>query len=353
MSPESVFYVLAGMFVWSTYGYYFFLKIITSGRSLKECSKTDDFSIVLVLHNAGEKIKAKYEELASYQSDKLKKIIIMDDGSDDGSLDFFKDLDNSKFILISHERAGKSAALNHARTLVETPVAVLIDLRQSICEEDLLQLVSRVSGEGPAGASGSLSLPGGDQSYWNMEKNLRYYEGLLSKTVGLSGSGCAIQTKYWKEIPNNTLADDMALGLSLLAQGQKVCLDPNVKIIEPLVPDMKVEMPRKVRTLSANWQIFTQPFKYDLPLNPVSVFFVISHKFLRLLFPFMLIGMVVCVLKTDCDIMQYSMYTMIALSALSFLPIKILKPLKQLIYLNVAASIAFFTWPSHASKGQW
>jgi biofilm PGA synthesis N-glycosyltransferase PgaC len=195
-------------------------------------------------------------------------------------------------------------------------------------------------------------LPGGDESYWDIEKKIRYHEGLLGATMGLTGSGSALRREFWQKIPDNCLADDLAIALSVLNQGKKVCFDPEVKIIEALAAELEIEFPRKIRTLSANWQIFFSVFSYALPKSIGHLFLLFSHKFLRLLLPFVCLGMVVSGLLMRCQVLNYLFLTFSVLALLS-LKLKILSPLRQFLYLNLAAVVAFFVWSGHSKKGFW
>jgi len=349
-----IFYTCCVALFWTVLGYGLFVKLLSCCKVLPVPEDSDDsFSIVLVVNNAEEHIKKKLDELSQIKTTRLKTIWVVDDGSVDATRSLTETHQDDRVKLLACERGGKSAALNQVREKIETDHAVLMDLRQSMTEEGVLALVNRLADASMGAVSGVLSLPGGDKSYWDMEKRLRHNEGLLGKTIGLSGSGCAISKKYWQKIPEGCLADDMALGLAVLAQGKKVCLDKNVKIIESRDSDMKVEMPRKIRTLSANWQIFMSPLAYHIPKNPVTLFFVLSHKFSRLLMPFMFIAALVTGLMMHCNILNSLFGVVGALMLLSLLPIKFLNPLKQLTYLNLAALVAFFVWPKYASKGYW
>jgi len=355
MWPPIIFYSLSTLIFWTLTGYYMFLKCFCCCRCLQESpvDEEGDFSIVVIAYNAERYLLKKLEELISYKTSRLKEIWIVDDGSDDNSFFIVDKLKDGRLKKLSLPRGGKSKALNLVRSKISTDHAVLMDVRQSMAEVDVLKLVNRLSEENMGAVSGALCLPGGDKTYWNIEKKIRYYEGLWGRTIGLTGSGCAISCDVWQQIPDNCLADDLALGLSVLSQGKKVCLDPEVNIVETLESTYEVELPRKIRTLSANWQIVFSPFQYSLPKNILTLLFIVSHKFLRLLLPFMFVAVFVTGYLMHCDILNDVFCGVLLLSVLSVFPIKSLSPVRQFIYLNIAALVAFFCWPKYSKKGYW
>jgi len=108
--------------------------------------------------------------------------------------------------------------------------------------------------------------------------------------VGVSGSLYAIRRGDLQALPSDVLLDDMFVPLLTAAARKRIVLSPDAEAYDEAYEDDR-EFERKVRTLAGNYQLIAKlpwlliPFK-----NPLWFQFV-SHKLLRLVCPFALLGL--------------------------------------------------------------
>ena len=75
-------------------------------------------SIVIASYNAGPYLRPAVESVLQ-QSHRELDILLIDDGSEDGSIDTISHLDDSRLRILRQENAGKPAAVNRALELIE------------------------------------------------------------------------------------------------------------------------------------------------------------------------------------------------------------------------------------------
>lgn len=311
------------------------------------------YSIVVVSRNGGEDLKRKMAEILSYRNPTLKKIVVVDDGSEDGSVAFLTSLKDPRLEVLSQPRGGKSRALNKARSRIKTEAVVLMDVRQSVGEDTALSLKDRLHDDFLGGISARLRIPGADTVYWEAEWRLRDAEGRQGFCMGLTGACCALKTRYWEALPDNCLCDDMALGLMILSKGALVDIDPDLVVDDPRSIEWKAELIRKIRTLSGNWQILLGGKSYPRPKGGTARLALWSHKWLRLFLPVLTLSFLILTL-----VVWGWIFPLVFLGAGAFIGFKLgWRPKSHLVqpflYLNLAALIAMFAWPMHSKKGYW
>ncbi|MEM7410552.1 MAG: glycosyltransferase family A protein [Myxococcota bacterium] len=75
-------------------------------------------SVVIAAYNAGDYLRPAVESVLQ-QSHRELEILLIDDGSTDGSVEKLSHIDDSRFRILHQENSGKPAAVNRALDLVE------------------------------------------------------------------------------------------------------------------------------------------------------------------------------------------------------------------------------------------
>lgn len=253
-------------------------------------------SVCLSVHN-GEKFLA--QKLASVQAldypAHLLEILVYSDGSTDGTVELAKKLalgDPRVRVFASQTRLGKPTGLNRLRAEASGHVLLMTDVRQTLSPRALRALLEPLSDPAIGCVSGSLVLAGntGAGAYWRYEKFIRGAEARLGGMVGVSGSLYAIRRGDLQPLPSDVLLDDMFVPLLTAAARKRIVLSHEAEAYDEAYEDER-EFERKVRTLAGNYQLVAKlpwlliPFK-----NPLWFQFV-SHKLLRLVCPFALLGL--------------------------------------------------------------
>ncbi len=130
-----------------------------------------------------------------------------------------------------------------------------------------------------------------ESAYVLRETRIKNMEGRIWGTLmGPSGGFYALRRKNYHPVPENFLVDDFYICMRVLEDGKKAINDPDSKIFEDVSNDPEEEFRRKIRISAGNFQNI-KTF-YHLFLKPWQAigFCFFSHKFLRWLGPFFMIG---------------------------------------------------------------
>ncbi len=268
-----------------------------------DCSWRPQVSVLCSVYNGGADIVAKLASIREldYPSE-LVDIWFYDDCSSDDSrvqLDAIAKQFANVHVIHGLERSGKPTALNRLAAEAAGDVFLLTDIRQSLSSASLTRLVAALGDFTIGCAGGTLELKSDSESgsgagaYWHYERWIRRNESRFRSVVGVSGSLYAIRALDFPVIPVDMILDDLFVPMSVRMAGKRVVLIDEAIATDRAADDGR-EFARKVRTLAGNYQLLTRMPRLLVPfLNP-SWFELVSHKLLRLVCPWALIGLAVC-----------------------------------------------------------
>jgi glycosyltransferase involved in cell wall biosynthesis len=282
-------------------------------------------SVIVAAHNEEAAIEAKIKNLlaADYPRE-LVEILIGSDGSSDGTEEIVRRYAAEGVGLISFPmQQGKSAMQNGLVAASSGDVLVFTD---ADCEIDAQALRALVARFGDA----SVGLVTACPSYANVAENavtenegiyLRYESWLRGQESDrgilamASGSLFAIRRSLWQPLDRN-LGDDFELPLHVAAAGLQNVAEPSAVVTTRLSQNDHGSMfALKVRIVSKDFRALR---KYSSLLNPFRYFgFALalwSHKLLRWLVPYFLLGMLGC----GALLMRLSFYRAFVLGLLAF-----------------------------------
>jgi biofilm PGA synthesis N-glycosyltransferase PgaC len=255
-------------------------------------------SVCISVHNGAAFLPDKLESLRALDyPPELLEILIYSDGSTDDTASLlcaYAAQDPRIKPFIAAERLGKPTGLNRLCAAASGEVLLMTDVRQKLAPGALRALLAPLSDPQVGCVSGSLVLLGntGAGAYWHYEKFIRRAEARLGGMVGVSGSLYAIRRDDFAELPGDLLLDDMFVPLVTVGQRKRVVLSPDAEAYDHAYADEQ-EFGRKARTLAGNYQLLAKLPWLLLPhKNPVW-FQLCSHKLLRLVCPFALLGLLV------------------------------------------------------------
>jgi cellulose synthase/poly-beta-1,6-N-acetylglucosamine synthase-like glycosyltransferase len=248
-------------------------------------------SIVMAAHDEAARIADKLDNLLAvdYPPDKLQ-IVVVSDGSTDGTDEIVAGYASRGVDLLRVDpAAGKPTALNRGLERATGEIIVFCDARQRIDDQAIRALVAPFADDQIGAVSGELFIEGdaGPGVYWKYEKLIRAAEGRFDSVVGATGALYAIRRSLWRQLPADTLLDDVYTPMQIALQGFRVLFEPNAKAYDREA-SLAGEFARKARTLAGNYQLIRQmPRLLDPRRNRLFGQFV-SHKMLRLVCPFAL-----------------------------------------------------------------
>lgn len=253
-------------------------------------------SVCLVVYNGERYLPQKLQSLQQLDyPPELLEILVYSDGSRDATEALVRDFskaDPRVRLLAGPERLGKPSGLNRLAAEASGEVLLMTDVRQPLAAGALRALLEPLADPSIGCVSGSLVLAGdtGPSAYWRYEKSIRGFEARVGCMVGVSGSLYVIRRADFHELPHDVLLDDMFVPLRTAGDRKRIILSHAAEAYDEAYGDEQ-EFGRKVRTLAGNYQLVAKLPWLLVPFRNPVWFQLVSHKLLRLLCPFALLGL--------------------------------------------------------------
>jgi cellulose synthase/poly-beta-1,6-N-acetylglucosamine synthase-like glycosyltransferase len=318
-------------------------------------------SVVLAVHNGIERLNAKIMHLLDLDYSKIKEIIIVSDGSTDGTAEFLHNLNlpRIKTVVLS-DHAGKAVAVNAGVALATGEVVLFVDIRPEIAPGAIQQLVNNFADPAVGCVAGELVLKqdGHDAAseavgglYWRYEQWIRKCEAAFDSPVGVYGGFYAIRRNLFTPMPAGIILDDMFQPLSIIRQGYRSVLDGHAFVYDVWPKKVEGEFHRKVRTLAGNFQLFQMAPWTLTPINR-TVLQLASHKVMRLVVPYLMVLLLISSAALSPGSNVFRVFTGfqvlgwgLALAGLRYrIPglHRLISPASALLVLNAAAVVGLY-----------
>lgn len=270
-------------------------------RPVRREAQHPPVTVVIVAHGEAARIEAKLASCLAqdYPADRLS-VLVVSDGSRDDTAARVAAFDPARVRLLAFDvRRGKPACLNDAVAAVTTDLVVFTDARQRLHPRAVAHLVENfadrqvgaVSGELVFQAEGQSDFGQGVDAYWRYEKFIRRSEARVHSVPGVTGALYALRRACFRPLPEDTILDDVAIPMQALREGWRVVFDERAIAYDQASQTPAQERTRKLRTLAGNVQLVVRmPWTLVPGVDPIALQFV-SHKVLRLVAPFALLGL--------------------------------------------------------------
>ena len=298
MSWSVIAFIASAIFVFYVMAGYPLLIALLSLFPAPEVQKRKAFrtvSILLPVHNGEPWIRRKLESLfrMDYPRD-LVEIIIISDGSTDGTEAIVSEFADQNVILLKVPKGGKPAALNAGMERATGDVIFFTDVRQDVDPICLRSLVECLEDPKVGAVSGQCVILDGETNeeasvglYWRFEWWVRSSLNRATSMLVVTGCVYAMRRNMVKPIPIDLLIDDCYLPLGALLQGYRIFWDKRAKVYDfPTALD--AEFSRKARTLAGLIQLVGHYPRLLLPVYKQWWHFL-SYKLSRLLLPYALV----------------------------------------------------------------
>lgn len=327
-------------------------------------------SVVLAVYNEESSIDRRLNELTNLlgASGRNGEVIVVSDGSTDRTAMFARAHTKGRVrVLELAANGGKAQALTLGCAAAEGDIVVFADVRQRWAPDALEHLLRNFTAAEVGAVSGDLvvetgsGLMSGVGLYWRYERWLRRAESLIHSTVGVTGAISAVRRELFRPIPKGTLLDDVYWPLQVTMQGYRVVHEEKACAFDQLPERTGDEFRRKVRTLSGNFQLLTRLPAGLLPWrNPIWVE-LWSHKVLRLVVPWALLGLLIAsalLPKSPYHVafmMQLAFYFLGLIGVLqgSQGQLRVTSTAGSFLVLNAAAWVAFWVWIAGKAETSW
>ena len=353
---------LAGI-LYTYVGYPFAICALAKLRARRRLVKAikPSVSVVLAVHNGIDRLPGKIQHLLELDYSEIKEIIIISDGSTDGTAEFLSNLRSPQIkTLVLSAHGGKAVAVNAGVALATGEVVLFTDIRPEIAPGAIQQLVSNFADPTVGCVAGELVLRHEDHDaaseavsglYWRYEQWIRKCEAAFDSPVGVYGGFYAIHRELFTPMPSGIILDDMYQPLSIIRKGYRSVLDAKAIVYDVWPKKARGEFHRKVRTLAGNFQLLKMAPWTLTPKNR-TVFQLVSHKVMRLLVPYLMILLLISSAVLSLGSRFFAAFTLLQVLCWAFsiaglryqIPViqRLTSPVSALLVLNAAAVVGLY-----------
>ena len=260
---------------------------------------TPSITIVIPTFNEEVVIAEKIENTLhlDYPQDRMQ-ILVCDDASEDRTVEIVKSYAWAGVELSQGTaRSGKVGGLNRALQLADGEIFIIADADILPAPDALQELVANFADEevgcvmAQTRMASSIEGTGGSSGlYWRYEARIRQSESDIHSTMAATGHFMALRRELLQPIPMHVILDDFYLAMMTIRQGYRVISEPKAIAWERPTRSMGDEVNRRSRMTAGRFQIISMSREYLPYLPPLLIFQVISHKFLRLAIPHLMIA---------------------------------------------------------------
>jgi cellulose synthase/poly-beta-1,6-N-acetylglucosamine synthase-like glycosyltransferase len=305
-----------------------------------------------------------------YPHDRLEIVIGLDGCTDETASIVRRLADRRVRILEYSQRRGKATVLNEAMTEIESPIVLMSDANTEIDPQAARRLVRWFQNPQVGAVVGRLILTdptsgrNSDGLYWKYETFLKRCEGQLGALLGANGAIYAIRRELYDPIPAETIIDDFVIPLlAKLRSGCAIVYDCDAVAREETAPDVSSEFHRRARIGAGGFQSIALLWRLLDPRRGWVAFTFLSHKVLRWLCPFFLIGLLICnVFLLDRAFFRWALVAQLLFYGTSVLAFfapgsaKLPKPIRLMTMftsMNAALLVGFVRWLRKRQKAAW
>lgn len=249
-------------------------------------------SLIVPCFNEAEYIEDKIKNslALNYPTDKLQ-LIFISDGSNDDTPDIIKKYSNQVLALHVPERNGKAAAMNRAVGFATGEILVFCDANTDLNADAITNLVKHYQHSSVGAVTGEKRIINKDKEnasgagegiYWKYESFLKQLDSDFYTIVGAAGELMSYRKSLYRELPKDTLLDDLMQSMQIANDGYRVVYEKEAYAAETASANVQEELKRKVRIAAGAFQSMSRlPKAFNLFSNFKVAFLFISHRVLR------------------------------------------------------------------------
>ena len=256
-------------------------------------------TILIAAYNEEGCIARKLENTLAldYPREKMQ-VIVVADGSDDRTSEIVRDF-GSRGVQLLHrpERRGKMDAINRAMEAASGEIVVFSDANNLYQPDALRELVAPFA-DGRVGVVTGAKLVAADSSllaaseglYWKYESFIKRKESRLGCCVAVAGEILALRRVLFSPPPSRVINDDFFMAMDIARRGYRVVYASRARSVEPVSATARDEITRRSRIVAGRIQAILLSPRLLTLRRPLVAWQVVSHKFMRPLVPFAMIG---------------------------------------------------------------
>jgi len=260
-------------------------------------------TFLITAYNEEKSIAAKLEDTLSldYPEENLE-VMVASDGSTDRTDEIVKGFADRGVVLKRVEgRVGKTATQNEAVKSATGEIIVFSDATTKYSKDAIRKIVRNYADEGVGAVSGryeyvnptGASVGIGTILFWKYENFIKSMQTRIRTITGCCGCIYSVKKEAYVPLPPDIISD-LVEPLKIIERGFRIVFEPEAVAYEETTEKPSEEFKMRIRVITRAMRgilyvkSLLNPFKY-----PFVSFQLISHKVLRWLIPFFLIGLLV------------------------------------------------------------
>ncbi|MEX0729901.1 MAG: glycosyltransferase family 2 protein [Aquisalimonadaceae bacterium] len=300
-----LFWSCAVLFLYVYVGYPLVLALWSRGKGEhpRDPACTPPVTIIIAAYNEASYIadKVKNALASDYPPDRLQ-VIVVSDGSDDGTVQLVREITDPRLRFLElPRRRGKANALNAALGHATGRVLIFTDANVFFQFGAVRRLAGHFRDPDCGCVTGRVDLlpmgagePLGEGAYMRFERWLQARESAVATVVGTDGALFAVRRELVQPLPEGIVLDDFLIAMRVADQGRRTYYDHAATAVERVPASVSQEFRRKVRIAAGGFQVLPLLGFLRRPLDwPALWFCFVSHKLLRWLSPWWMLGLLV------------------------------------------------------------
>ena len=255
-------------------------------------------TLLIPAYNDAEHIAGKIRDSLQldYPAEKME-ILVVCDGSRDETPRIAQAMADGVRVRVLHfaENRGKISTLNSGVREARGEIVIFSDSTALLCPDSVRWLITNFADPEVGAASGrytvirtgEVGIGRSEDLYWKYETYLKVQESELDSMLGAHGHLHAIRRDLYPYPAPDTINDDYAIPVSVLATGHRAVYEPRAIVYEE-AREM-TGFGRRMRIMAGNLQQLREIKGLLRPFRPLPLFFFLSHKVTRLLVPIAMI----------------------------------------------------------------
>jgi cellulose synthase/poly-beta-1,6-N-acetylglucosamine synthase-like glycosyltransferase len=223
-------------------------------------------------------------------------IIVVSDGSTDRTDEIVSSIKDHRVSLAVFPRLGKTACLNRVVPSARGEICVFTDANSMFPPHALATVVGSLKDPTVGAVTGWTEYVNPENGravtglYSGFERWMKHRESLAGSCVGADGAIFAVRKSLFRALREDDI-NDLVIPLNVLKAGKRVVMNPGFFCYEQSAQGAYGEYRRQVRITARTLTALRRnmgcmnPFRFGL-----FSFFLISHKGMRLTFPFFMLG---------------------------------------------------------------
>jgi glycosyltransferase involved in cell wall biosynthesis len=390
---EIVFWVSAGLIVWTQLGYAAVLAILArmlpaagagqrerprrsppGGGALKTSSSLvslPELSLIVAAHDEASVIAAKVENALAldYPRERLQ-VIVACDGCEDDTAALARQAGAD--LVLELPRGGKIRAQDAAVAQARGEIVAFSDAN-ALWEPDAARVLVSAFEDPRIGyacgqvrfvqdADGAGAAPNQEGVYWRYELAVRALESRLSSITAGNGAIYATRRDSYVVV-DPVMGHDLSLPFNIVKRGRRAVYVPDARANEKMVPSLAGEFARKRRMMSHTWPIVLRggmlsPRGYP----PGYALMILSHRLLR----YSTAGLHMLALGANVALVAIGgagvLYTvtlalqlalLLAASLAGLLPVRPLLLARYYVLTTASLAVGLWDWLRHGTDATW